>query len=407
MGKKKVRILFLIHTLQIGGAEKILVNLANSLNKDKYDITVMTVCDFGDLKNELNDDIKYNSIFKFNFLKKFLGSKSYGQTINASRRKNPIKTLLIDGYKFFWRKVDLNKFYKRHIKETYDIEISFLEGIPAKIISHSSNPESKKIVWLHVDLINENKSDAFFNSINEQKEVYSRFNKIVCVSNVVKETFCQKYDFDKRDDRICVLYNPINEKEILEKSTELVQDYIGEGFTFCTVGRLAHQKGYDRLLKIVKRLNDDNLSFNVKIIGVGAEESKLKELRDRLGIKNVDFLGYKKNPYPYIKRADAFVCSSRAEGFSTVVSEAVILGKPIVTTDCSGMREILGDNSEYGLICDNNDDALYEAMKRIIVDKRKYDKYAKDVLKRRNMFNYDFAIHKVESFFRSILDEKA
>ena len=292
------KVLFLIHTLQAGGAEKVLVDLVNALDKNKFDITVMTVCDFGDLKYQLNKNIKYRSIFKFKFLKKITGNKKYGQTINTSTKKNLLKEFLINCYKSFWRIANLDKFYRKHIKEEYDIEVAFLEGIPAKIISHSSNPKSKKVVWLHVDLINENKSECFFTSVDEQKQVYRAFDEIVCVSGVVKESFCKKYDFD--GNRVKVIYNPINEKTIQKKSVEEITDLTKTNFTFCTVGRLAKQKGYDRLLRAVKRLNDDNLACDIWIIGVGVLEGELKKRSDDTFTAVLD--EYRKNSHIFLTK---------------------------------------------------------------------------------------------------------
>ncbi|MEQ8197853.1 MAG: glycosyltransferase, partial [Clostridiaceae bacterium] len=81
----------------------------------------------------------------------------------------------------------------------------------------------------------------------------------------------------------------------------------------------------------------------------------------------VKLMGFQSNPYPYIKAADFFVCSSRAEGLSTVVTEAMILGKPVITTDCAGMRELL-DEGRYGIITDNSSDSLYSALRDVFLD---------------------------------------
>lgn len=76
------------------------------------------------------------------------------------------------------------------------------------------------------------------------------------------------------------------------------------------------------------------------------------------------FLGYRDNPYKYVKKADLYVCSSRREGFSTAVTEALIVGTPVVSTNCSGAYELLGKNNEYGIVTENNEDALYEGIKK-------------------------------------------
>lgn len=103
------------------------------------------------------------------------------------------------------------------------------------------------------------------------------------------------------------------------------------------------------------------------------EREKLEKLIMDNHLSDVVFLyGYKENPYPYIKSSDVFICSSYAEGFSTVVTEALILGVPTVTTDCAGMRELLGD-SHYGLIVKNSEEGLLEGITQMI-DKKKCGK---------------------------------
>ena len=397
---KKTKVLFVIHTLQVGGAERILVNIANSLSVDeRYDITVMTIVDMGALKEELAKNVHYDSVFKFKVLKKISGGdKKYSANISSSKRRNPIKKLLIKSYEYYWRHVNVRKMYKKHIEEKYDVEVAFLEGIPSKFVSHSWNKASRKIAWIHVDLIKEPKSDRFFRGIKEQKEVYSSFDDIVCVSETVKTQIIKKYNLAEHRN-IKVLYNPIDSNEIIRKSKE-PEKTVKKKFTFCTVGRLSRQKGYDRLIKVVKRMNDDGLDFDVWIIGVGSEENKLRKMLSDYGINNVYLLGYKKNPYPYIKESDVFVCSSRAEGFSTVVSEAIILQKPIVATDCSGMKELLG-NSEYGIVCNNTEDDLYKAMTKMRLDLSIFNKYRDAVGKRARAFSYEQSLSDIKELMES------
>jgi len=389
----KKKILFLIHTLGVGGAEKVLVNLVNNLDDSKYDITLMTVINTGAFRKELNSNVNYKYMFN---LPKFLEKKNSNNKASGSlmNKTSKVKSILAKMYTFFWRNVSCKFIYKMFIKEKYDYEIAFLEGIPAKIIAESNNEDSMKVSWIHVDLINETKSEKFFKNRKNEIEVYNKFDKIVGVSEYVKKQFIEKYKID--EEKVYVRYNPIDEKYIEQCSNEEVSDIQKEKFTLCTVGRLAPQKGYDRLLSVVDKLNKDNFEFEVWIIGVGPDEDKLKTYMNEKNINNVKLLGYKTNPYSYIKKSDLFVCSSRAEGFSTVVSEAVILEKPVVTTDCSGMREILGKNGEYGLICDNDEVTLYEALKDILSNKDKYEYYKNKISERKYIFNIKESIKNIE-----------
>ena len=97
-----------------------------------------------------------------------------------------------------------------------------------------------------------------------------------------------------------------------------------------------------------------------------------------------------------------FVCSSRREGFSTSVSEALILGVPVVTTLCSGMKEMLGKNDEYGIITDNNEDSLYDGIKKMIITPGMLDTYAKRANERGKMFRIDKTVKDVDDMLMSL-----
>jgi len=384
--EKKTKVLFLIHTLQVGGAEKVLINLVNNLDKAKFDVTVMTVVNTGAFRKMLSPDIKYKTII--NLPKK--NKKEDNSSGNLLAGKSRLKSAASKIYQMMWRHKNLERIYKKYITEEYDVEVAFLEGIAAKIIAHSNNKRSKKIAWIHIDLLKERKTEAFFKDSREEKAIYDKFDKIVAVSNTVRDSFIEKFDFD--ENKVVVEYNPIDSEEIKKKADE--ERVKKEKFTVCTVGRLSKQKGYMRLLEVVDNLNTDGVDFNLWIIGVGPEERVMRDYIREKNLENVKLLGYKSNPYPYIKDADLYVCSSITEGFSTTVSEAVILGTPVIATDCSGMREILGD-SEYGIVCENSEEGILGAMRDIILDKTMYNKYKGKVLERTKMFDLKRSVENI------------
>ncbi len=388
----QTKVLFLIHTLQVGGAEKALVNLVNNLNPKKFDITVMTVVDTGAFRHQLAKNIHYKTIIKLPHKNQPDQNKSSG---NLLQGKSNIKKSLAKLYQFAWRHANLKKLYKEYITERYDVEVAFLEGISAKIIANSDNKQSKKIAWIHVDMINEPKTALFFKNHQEEKIIYEKFDQIAAVSNIVKKQFEKKFDYDPH--KVHVIYNPVNSSEIRAKANQKVPK---QRFTICSVGRLSRQKGYDRLLQTVHKLNNDNLDFDVWVIGVGAEKKNLQRLINQFQLENVHLLGYKENPYPYVKSSDLYICSSRAEGFSTAVTEAIILNTPVVSTSCSGAKEILGD-SEYGLICQNSTESLYSAMKKILQDQKTYQFYIEQVKKRAPFFDMKKSMRKIETFLEA------
>ena len=164
-----------------------------------------------------------------------------------------------------------------------------------------------------------------------------------------------------------------------------------------TVGRLEHQKGYDRLVRIAKHLVDDGLKFELWILGVGSQEADLKQYIQENHLEEcVKLLGFHTNPYKYIVQGDLFVCSSRSEGYSTAVTEALILGLPVITTDCSGMAELLKDG-ECGIITENDEGALYEGVKRLLKDAVLLEHYREKAVERGNDFTIESLMKPIEN----------
>ena len=163
-----------------------------------------------------------------------------------------------------------------------------------------------------------------------------------------------------------------------------------------TVGRLEHQKGYDRLVRIVKRLADEGFRFELWILGTGSQEEQLKQyIRENHLEECVKLLGFHTNPYKYIVQGDLFVCSSRSEGYSTAVTEALILGLPVITTECSGMAELLKDG-ECGIITNNDEDAFYEGLKGILSDAILLEHYKEKAVERGKDFTIDSLMAPIE-----------
>ena len=210
----------------------------------------------------------------------------------------------------------------------------------------------------------------------------------------VKLAFTKKFGIT---DNLHVKYNPVDRKNILLKSKETLNFELNDDtFKLVTVGRLENQKGYDRLLEIVSKLKNDGFQFELWIIGEGSQRTDLEDyIKSNTLEAYVKLLGFQKNPYKFISKADAFVCSSRSEGYSTVVTEALILGKPVVATNCSGMTELLGDN-EYGLITKNNTEDLYAGLKHFLEDKELQLHYTNKSEERSKDFDIRKTIQNIE-----------
>lgn len=380
MSKMKKKIMIMVNSLYGGGAEKVLQTLLRHLDLTRYDITLYS------MHRETLDpayyptDIHYRAVFD-----------------EVSCRNRCLQGILTPFYKIRGKLFSYcapSLFYRLFIRGTFDVEIAFIEGESTRIISGSTNRASKKYAWVHVDL-EQNPWTAFlYHSVNEEARRYQKFDRIFCVSNEVRASFLRKYQVDPA--KAETLYNPIDREEILQKSREPAILPIKNTLKLVTVGRLVHQKGYDRLVRVADRLVQEGFDFVLYIIGEGKERASLEQyIREHNLQDNVILLGYQANPYKFMRLCDLFVCSSRAEGFSTVITEAVILGLPIISTDCAGVREILGAES-CGIITDNNTNALYNSIIYTIRNPNMIKDFKSAALYRSVFFSTNTSINRIE-----------
>lgn len=367
-----IKILFFIETLEGGGAEKVLRNLVNNMDQTRFDITVQTVwpCDF---EKYLVEGIKHKSMY------------AVRNTVNQYRYRIEAESGLA---------------YKLHIKDDYDIECAYLEAGSTKVLAASTNKKAKKLAWVHCDLKKAMSNPEAF--VEKTKPYYAKFDKVVCVSQNVRDSFAELFGDTVPTE---VIYNTIDDGEIKAKSEEELPDGINKHrFTVLAVGRLSAPKKYLRMLKAHKRLLDEGFEHDLWIVGEGPERAELeKYIADNRLEASAKLVGFSDNPYCFMKEADLLACSSDYEGFSTFVTEGVILGKPTVTTDCGGMREILGD-SEYGLITELSDDGLYEGMKKMLGDEQLRMHYAEKAAERGKDFSAKVLAARTESFFEELIN---
>lgn len=385
------KLLFLIHTLGGGGAERVLVNLVNNMDPAQFDVTVMTVVDTGIYKQELAPFIHYCSIIPLP-LKSTANKNDSGSLLGHTTK---IKTLGVKMYTFFWRHAPLKLIHKVFIGDKYDIEVAFLEGICAKIIANSCNRNSRKFAWIHVDMINQHKSQNVFTSEQQERMTYNKFDKIVCVSNYVKEQFFKLFNIDEK--KVTVKYNAIDANEVMSLALKKTIAY--NKFTICSVGRLNKQKNYMRLAQSVYKLHTDGYDFDTIVIGEGTSREELNAYITEHNMSSYfKLIGFHRNPYPYVKNADLFVCSSDAEGYSTSVVEALILGIPVVTTDCAGMSEIIGD-SESGIITEKSVASLCNGIALLLNDKELYERAKTNAIRRGQDFCLDKSVRDIVKLF--------
>ena len=337
------------------------------MDRSRFDITVMSLFGGGVNEQFLLPDIHY---------------------VTAFNRMIPGNSRIM---KLFTPK----QLHRLLIKDTYDIEISYLQGPTARVVSGCCSPCTQLINWVHGEQRTRGVASSSFRNETEAERCYSRFDRHVFVAETVKQDFLSLFPLDKPCD---VLYNTVESDKIIELSKESADEIVDDGCVkLVSTGTLKEVKGFDRLLRIVKRLCDEHYPVHLYLLGKGPLQAELEQYAaDNNLIKSVTFLGFQTNPYKYVSKCDLFVCSSHREGFSTAATEALIVGSPVCTTEVSGMREMLGENNEFGIITENNEEALYNGIKSLLDSPDLLAQYKERAYERGKMFSAEKTVKAVE-----------
>lgn len=382
MSSKK-KILIRIGSLRHGGAEKVLVTFLKNLPKDKYEIDLLLNLYSGKYLNEVPDWINILYLNK-------------GEMITTNR----IQDVPEKAFRVVYQSV-LKKFpkllYSNVLKDKkYDIEFAAIHGFRDEILN-SPLKSSKKIVWIHNDL----RKTHFHNYTDEEIRKFFGFDKIMVISEHIQKDFENLARTEDEKNRIVRIYNPLDTAEILTKAGSGKQEAGSNAPTFISVGTVFPQKGFDRLLKVHKRLLDEGFNHKIKIVGDGYDFENIKKLKSELGVdETAEMTGFTDNPYPHFKNADFYILSSRYEGFPTVLFEAITMKKNIIATDVSGVREMLEDG-KLGLIVENSEEGIYEGMKKALSEPEHFSEYQQNLKDYKMPFNLENSVRLI----MQILDE--
>lgn len=368
------KILFMINSLDSGGAERVLINLLNHLPVDKFEITLVTVYSSNGYEKYLSENIKYKYLFK-----------KKGKIFNRIM----LSTLC--------RIIPKKILYRWIFKEKFDYEIAYLQGFPTELIRASSNSNSQKIAFVHSDFSTNYDVEKLYRSTNDCLNVYRTFDKVCFVSQSALDGFYQKIGTLNNS---YVVHNVLDTQFILEQARQAKEiAYQENTLRIITVGRLVKLKALDRLILAIERIKEDFSGIECFIIGDGPEKEKLQTLAKQKQLENeIIFLGQQNNPYKYVKEADIYVCTSLTEGYSTSVIEALVLGVPILTTKVSGMEEIIGDTNS-GLIVDNSYEGIYTGLRTIFSNKDILKTMKEAAIKRGKAFQTEI---QVDAFIKML-----
>lgn len=374
--KGKRRLLFLIPSLAGGGAERTLVNLLHKIDPGRYHVTVVTVLGKGPYMGQMPAHVELVVLFDNELLVRGL---AYLQK----------KT----GFEYLFRQQ-----VRRKVRGHFDVGISFLDSNFTDLLFHIPDL-GKRYTWVHSSYRSNNNFYRFYQNVAYRQKLirnrYSRLDGIYFVSRDAMEEFIEVFGkFPVME----VVYNLVDRDMVLAKSSEAVEVDHGK-FSFVSVGSLFKVKGYDRLIRAARILKDKGHDFRIRIFGRGMEEESLKALAASLGVtQEIEFKGFVSNPYPYMKAADVFVMSSVSEALPTVLCESMILGKPVVVTNCPGCRELV-EYGKYGIMAEQDDADLAKGMETFLLDKAKLGQYAQLSLQRAEVFDTAAIMDKYYKIF--------
>lgn len=372
----KKKILFVIESLSGGGAEKVLATLVRHLDRTKYDVNVLSIVDVGIYRDTIKQNCHYHYIIP-----------------NTSNKNLILRLWASIIYHLVYHWLPPQWVANIFIPQGFDTIIAFVEGFSTKLVSMLKQNGCKRIAWVHCDLKEYpwTIDTGVFKDVSEEREAYSHFDNIIVVSENAKNNFISKYGLVERTTHIP---NPIDKAEIESLALEECSLQEITFPRFISIGRLVAAKGFDRLIEASAILHSEGYQFEIIILGDGCDYDILTSMVSCSGLNNIiRFCGFKQNPYKYLKRSDCFICSSRSEGYSLAIAEAMCLGLPIISTNCAGPSDILAEG-EYGIMVENSTNGIYDGMKTFLTHGIKHD-YSLLSTKRSNVFGTEHCLNVI------------
>ena len=389
----KKKLLFIINTMGRAGAETALIGLLRKLNSmGQYDLSLYTIIPCGELFDRvpkgvhiLNKHIYKGSVLSpsghlqiirevlYSFFYHMTGVKLLGYLLRNIREQRASGRFQFD--KLLWRLLATGR---PGLTGPYDLAVAFIEGaatyyLADKVMAH------QKAAFIHIDY-----QKAGYTPWMDQ-DCYQEMNKIFVVSSELKEKFVHVYP--QYQDKVRVFHNLLDRNEIQKKAEEglgFIDQF--DGIRLLTVGRLHYQKGYDIAIQALAKIRDDGYKVRWYVIGEGLEKSNLERLIKMYSVEDCFILmGARENPYPYMKQADIYVHATRFEGWGIAIEEARILGKAIIASDGTGIKEqiISGFN---GLLIALEVGQLTFALEHLIDNPRIRLEYAKHAMEKKLEF---------------------
>ena len=384
--------------LTMGGLQKVLVEYLKLIDKNKYRIVLLIANDYGK-KNLFLEEIPKN--VEIQFVRPY---NLVSKIAELSKNRKILNRLLLKRYRYRSKRVFKSIFLEKLSKlGKIDLIIDFDGGL--KSILDNLKAE-KKIIWIHSS-IRKHKQDNK-SKISRYGEELKKYDKIIAICKEMNEEIKELYPFLSSE--IEYIYNPLDCNNIIEQGNENIEKMTSyekeliERDYFLAVSRLdTVSKDFKTLIEGYSILKNKGIKEKLYIIGEGNGRVKIEKMIEEKNLgEDVILLGEKKNPYVWMKNSKLFIHSSRYEGLPTVLLEALMMDKFIVSSNCpTGPTEIL-TNPKAGELFDVGDaNQLAEKVLKVLYDKD----YQKELLKNIQLKKKEFELSEIAEKFHKIIEE--
>ena len=384
--------------LTMGGLQKILVEYLKLIDKNKYRIVLLIANDYGK-KNLFLEEIPKN--VEIQFVRPY---NLVSKIAELSKNRKILNRLLLKRYRYRSKRVFKSIFLEKLSKlGKIDLIIDFDGGL--KSILDNLKAE-KKIIWIHSS-IRKHKQDNK-SKISRYGEELKKYDKIIAICKEMNEEIKELYPFLSSE--IEYIYNPLDCNNIIEQGNENIEKMTSyekeliERDYFLAVSRLdTVQKDFETLIEGYSILKNKGIKEKLYIIGEGNGRVKIEKMIEEKNLgEDVILLGEKKNPYVWMKNSKLFIHSSRYEGLPTVLLEALMMDKFIVSSNCpTGPTEILTNPKAGELFNVGDANQLAEKVLKILYDKD----YQKELLKNIQLKKKEFELSEITQKFHKIIEE--